>query len=719
MPLPDADTRATAPREKAAAKLPRLNRIGVKLVIAVTAILAVQVTVRSLVEYEADATRFREDFVRAGQLHALGVGRAAGSGMADRDGDGLRRLAETRRFPADTDLLYVAFYDPAGRLLAARDWSGIADLVPPRAAPVAEPLTEPAVLPGAGGAYYRFMAPVTVAPAAASGRPVAAGGAGSASADRGMVVCARAYAPVQARLAEAQKRGLLVSILLLGGAVVVVMLLGRKLVRPIERLVEGTERVAAGDLDTRVDVGPRSDELRFLADRFNRMTEQVRRQREQILAYSQELEAKVADRTAELAETNARLQSANVQLAQLATTDELTGLWNRRRFIEMLQAECRRADRSGADVALAMLDVDRFKAVNDTFGHAFGDRVLQAVATRLNREARTTDIVARYGGEEFMVLMPDTSADEAFNAAERIRRRIAAHSVTDGPRSVDITVSIGISARRADDPADADTLVRLADEALYAAKQAGRNRTRTWADLASERDADIADRTGEVADLQRRMAALTLQAKDALVQSIQGLVRALEARDEYTCHHSENVTRYAVGIAEQMALEGDEVAVIRRAAWVHDIGKIGVPDEVLRKVGPLDERQRRAMRNHALIGVHILEQLPFLERELPIVRHHHERWDGTGYPGGVAGHAIPLGARILAVADTFDALTSDRPYHTAVDVAEALRTLVEESGRQFDPAVVDALLAWVSSAGHRDGNGTDLTPADVLAETPA
>ena len=719
MPLPSADPSTADPPASDRVGPRRLNRIGVKLVVAVAAILAVQVAVRSYVEYQTDAARFREDFVRTGRFHALGVGHAAGVGLAARDRKELQRLAEARRSTADTDLLYIAFYDGAGQLVTARDWSGVPSVIPPQAAPVVEPLTEPAVLPGDRGEYYRFMVPVAVSPTVPDGGPASASAEASAPAERAMVVCARAYAPVQARIAEAQKRGLMVSGLLLGGAVVVVMVIGRRLVRPLHRLVEGTERVAAGDLNTHVDVGRRHDELRLLADSFNRMTGQLREQRQQILAYGRDLEAKVAHRTAELGEANARLQAANSQLAQLATTDELTGLWNRRRFLEMLHAECRRADRSGAALAVAMLDVDRFKAVNDTFGHAFGDRVLQAVATRLNREARTTDIVARYGGEEFMVLMPDTSADEALRAAERIRKRIASHPVVDGARSVDITISLGISGRQGTGGTDAETLVRLADEALYAAKQAGRNRTRSWTDLAPERDGDIADRTGEVADLQRRMAALSLQAKDALVQSIQGLVHALEARDEYTRHHSENVTRYAVGIAEQMALEPEEVAVIRRAARVHDIGKIGVPDEVLRKVGPLDECQRRAMRNHVLIGVHILEQLPFLERELPIVRHHHERWDGTGYPGGVAGHAIPLGARIMAVADSFDALTSDRPYHDAVDVADALRTLTEESGRQFDPAVVDVLLTWISAAGRRIGKAADLTPADVLAEASA
>ena len=689
----------------------RLSRIGVKLVLAVAAILVVQVGVRAWVEFTADARQCRESFLEAGWAHALSVAQGAEYGLLTGDARELRRVADGHRIPSDTDLLYVAFYDADGRLLAARDWSARAGTIPvrttvPHEARVIRDEAE-------GEAFYRFAQPVTVS------REVMDASLGGAAAgpdakERALVVTARSYEPVLRRIAEAQEKVLLVSGLLLGAAVLVATLIGRRLVRPIRRLVEGTERVAEGDLETRVNVGRRRDELGLLADSFNRMTDQLQAQREQIIGYSQRLEETVASRTSELAEANAQQQSANRQLAQLATTDELTGLWNRRRFIEMLRRECRRTDRAGTSLALAMVDVDRFKAVNDTFGHAFGDRVLRAVAAHLGREARATDIVARYGGEEFMVLMPDTDAEEATSAAERIRRCVASHPVADEKRSVEVTISIGISASEEGQPPDPETLVRLADETLYAAKQAGRNCTRTWNQVAAAQGPEVADRTDEVVDLERRMAALSLRAKDAFVQSIHGLVRALEARDPYTRHHSDNVTRYAVAIAGQLGLEPDEVAVIRRAARVHDIGKIGVPDALLRKQGELDGRQRRAMRNHVLIGVHILEQLRFLERELPLVRHHHERWDGEGYPDGISGHAIPRGARILAVADAFDALTSDRPYRRAVGVAEALRVILEGAGTQFDPEVVDALVACIREASRETGKEADLTPADLL-----
>jgi diguanylate cyclase (GGDEF)-like protein/PAS domain S-box-containing protein/putative nucleotidyltransferase with HDIG domain len=421
-----------------------------------------------------------------------------------------------------------------------------------------------------------------------------------------------------------------------------------------------------------------------------------------------------------LLDANARLESANQRLEELATTDALTGLWNRRRFLEVLERECARAARTGRGLAVAMLDVDHFKAVNDTHGHAFGDRVLAEVAAVLKAEARETDTVARYGGEEFVILMPETSAEQAVVAAERIRRRIAAQPVADGKRSVDVTVSLGIRSATGEEAA-AETVVRLADEALYAAKQSGRNCVRTWAEIAHDPAPGPLGQGPEVAALQKQVASLSLQAKDIFVQSIQGLVNALEARDPYARSHSENVTHYAVHVAQEMGLDADEVALIRRAARLHDIGKIGVPDAILRKPSTLTAGERRVMKQHVATGVRILDELRFLEREIPIVRHHHERWDGSGYPDGIKGEAINPMARILAVADAFDALTSDRVYHQAASVPDVLRTLVEESGRQFDPQVVDALLAWVCRVVRDHGGLTEITTAHLLetAEAPA
>jgi len=207
----------------------------------------------------------------------------------------------------------------------------------------------------------------------------------------------------------------------------------------------------------------------------------------------------------------------------------------------------------------------------------------------------------------------------------------------------------------------------------------------------------------------------TAQARDAFFERVRGLARALEERDPWSRGHSEHVTRYALGIAWMLGLDAPEVDALRRAAQVHDVGKIGVPDGILGKPQSLTPEERRLVQQHALIAVQILDQAQCLGHEIPLVRHHHEHWDGTGYPDGIRGCRIPGGARILAVADTFDAVTSRRAYRPPRTIAEAVHVLREESGRQFDPDMVDAMLTWVERIGHGTGKAGHLAPEDLLS----
>ena len=408
------------------------------------------------------------------------------------------------------------------------------------------------------------------------------------------------------------------------------------------------------------------------------------------------------------------LQQANTRLEELATTDELTGLANRRRFMEAIGLETERARRYGSDLALAMIDVDGFKVINDTHGHVFGDRVLVEFAKTLRGGARACDTVARYGGDEFMMLRPETRVEEAVGAVERVRKAFSQRTVSDGRRSLQVTVSAGVSGRQTDGVTTADALVRLADEALYAAKHSGRDRVLAWNQIRHDQAEETLVATDQVETLRREVAKVGLQSKEAFVESLWSLARTLEARDSCTKGHSGNVTGYAVAIAETLRLEPEEIAVVRRAAMVHDIGKVGVPDSILRKRGSLADHERRVIQRHVLISIEILDEMRLLEREVPLVRHHHERWDGKGYPDGIAGNAIPLGARILAAADAFDAITSDRVYRAARSLPEAMQILIEESGRQFDPEVVDALIQWILATGRQAGREGDLTAGDLL-----
>lgn len=409
------------------------------------------------------------------------------------------------------------------------------------------------------------------------------------------------------------------------------------------------------------------------------------------------------------------LEQANQRLKALATTDELTGLCNRRHFLERLDEECKRAKRYGTDLALLMLDVDLFKTINDTYGHAFGDLVLIEAAAVLAHEARNSDVVARYAGDEFMVLMPNATAANALTAAERIRERMTSRNISDGKRAVRGSFSMGISSTDTGTDCSPGSLVSLADEALYAAKQAGRDCVMTWDQVPGDQRAEALLKKQAIEEFQERLDEISHQARQTFVESIQSLTQALEARDHYTKSHSENVTRYAVGIARTMGLGPEEIHVIRRAAMVHDVGKIGLPDSILNKPGRLTPDERRIMEQHVLIGVRILAQLRFLDREVSIVRHHHERCAGSGYPDGISGQMIPLGAQVLAVADAFDAITSDRCYQKARSVAEAVTILAQESGKQFAPDVASALIEWVSDTSRTTGRKGDTTVTDILA----
>jgi len=410
--------------------------------------------------------------------------------------------------------------------------------------------------------------------------------------------------------------------------------------------------------------------------------------------------------------TNARLYQ---QARHDSMTDMLTKVGSRRLFEAKLEAELARSRRYHRPFCVAMVDLDYFKLVNDRYGHAVGDEVLCQFAQALADEKRDSDVLARYGGDEFLLLMPETETPGALSAMERIRCRTESLVF---PNGLTVTVSGGVVQFTPDGAVPAEKLVRFADLALYEAKRKGRNRILQWSGDTPEMQGQHVDQE-RIDELQLRLADVSARSKEVFVQSIWGLVQALEARDKYTKSHSENVMRYGVGLAETMGMRPGEVDVVRRAAMIHDIGKIGVPDNILRKAGPLTDDERLIMQQHPLIGVGILDQMRFLERELPIVRHHHERWDGTGYPDRLADTAIPLGARILAVADSFDAITSDRVYRRSRSINEALQILADEAGTQFDPNAVEAMLRWVESLVAKLPPGKEATPADLLGACEA
>jgi diguanylate cyclase (GGDEF)-like protein len=367
------------------------------------------------------------------------------------------------------------------------------------------------------------------------------------------------------------------------------------------------------------------------------------------------------------------------ELGHAARTDPLTGLLNRRGFHSVFELELDRARRYGQPLALVVGDLDHFKRLNDRFGHGFGDRTLMRLSGILTTATRRIDTVARTGGEEFALLLPETDAHGAFLFAERLR--VAVQDAFAG-ESLLLTMSFGI-ATYPHDARNAHLVLSAADEALYAAKHLGRNRS--------------VIHNPEM----RGLVAQSAGGVDAGIQiaTVVTLAEALDLRDGHTARHSETVGRYAELMARRLGLSDDRVERVRLAGIVHDVGKIAVPDSILQKLGPLDPDEWHEMRKHPETGARLLGGAR-LDDVRSWVLAHHERPDGHGYPRGLVGDEIPLEARIIAVADAYEAMTSDRVYRRALGPELARDQLLEGAGTQFDPDAVDALLTAFEELSH-------------------
>ncbi len=353
------------------------------------------------------------------------------------------------------------------------------------------------------------------------------------------------------------------------------------------------------------------------------------------------------------------------RLARAALTDNLTGLGNHRSFHEDLQREVARRTRSGSYFSIVMLDLNGLKQINDRFGHQAGDDRIRAISDCLRATMRATDTAYRIGGDEFMVLLPTERAWGALEFARRLQEETRRHRTEP-------TVTCGIAESVAFETAD--TLLHRADLALYDAKRSGRQIVLHADGLAPKPNA----RAEEVATRREHRLLAT------------ALARAVDAKDAGTRNHCETVSELCVLIGQALGLDAERIERLRLAGLLHDVGKIGVSDGILRKPGRLDADEATEMSSHVRIG-HAIVASAELEEEAHWVLHHHEHFDGSGYPDGLRGDEIPPESRIILVADAFEAMTADRPYRLARPVPEALAELDGLAGTQFDPVCVDAL----------------------------
>ena len=362
------------------------------------------------------------------------------------------------------------------------------------------------------------------------------------------------------------------------------------------------------------------------------------------------------------------------KLQEEAHHDAKTGLLSARRFMELFDDEVDKAVRSGKPLAVLMCDLDLFRNVNNTYGHLAGDEVLQAIATLLKQTFRSEDLVGRFGGEEFVVLLRNTSRADAAIAAERVRQEVrdTNFAISASPDTLKLTISIGV-ASFPESVHDARNLLHDADLAVYRSKLSGRNRVTIAAPIEEE---------------------VNLSPDGAYARIMESLAFALDARGAAVEGRTLRVTALSLAVAREMGIEeqSSEWRAIEQASLLHDVGKLAISSSVLYKQGPLTDEEWEEMRRHPEIGWAMLNQMEMLRPASLIVLHHHEHFDGTGYPAGIAGDEIPFGARIFTVVDAYDAITSDRPYRAAQPETAAVKEILKNSGTQFDPRVVASLL---------------------------
>jgi diguanylate cyclase (GGDEF)-like protein/PAS domain S-box-containing protein len=391
---------------------------------------------------------------------------------------------------------------------------------------------------------------------------------------------------------------------------------------------------------------------------------------------------------------NNELVKSNEKLKQLSLIDSHTGLFNHHYLVKLIDTEFHRARRYAHPFSVTMLDIDYFKSINDVYGHHFGDLVLKQFARQLKKLVRRYDIVVRFGGEEFVVVSPGSDRSTALMLAEGLLDAINLFNFGDKKHTVKLKLSISVVSYPQDKASRGTNLIELADKIVDKIKETGGNKV-CISSIIKERSHTGVKQDKENSDidfLRNKVAKLTKKASQNLMEAVFAFAKTIKVKDHYTGEHVEKTVQYATEIAKILHLPQEEIEVIRQAAILHDLGKIGISERILNKKTRLTPREFAEIKKHPQIGVDIIRPIQFLRNIIPSVLYHHERWDGRGYPNGLKGEEIPLSARIVAIADVYQALGSDRPYRKAFPADRVIQIINEGSGTQFDPQIVNGLM---------------------------
>jgi diguanylate cyclase (GGDEF)-like protein/PAS domain S-box-containing protein len=389
----------------------------------------------------------------------------------------------------------------------------------------------------------------------------------------------------------------------------------------------------------------------------------------------------------ELIKTNKKLKEASL-------VDFLTGLYNYRYLTSIIEPEFYRAKKHAIPLSIIMFDIDYFKSVNEVYGHKFGDLVLKQFAAQLKRMVHKYDTVVRFSGEEFLVMSP-TIRSQAMNMADNILEKLHLHNFGDKQQTVKLQLSAAVVAYPGDHVFRGIGLVELADQILNRAKEDGGDRVYSSVDIIKRPSVHLEEKP-DVKRLKTKIDQLSKRANQNIVESIFAFAKTIEVKDHYTGEHVEKTVSYATETAKELNLSKEEIWHITQAAILHDLGKIGISERILRKKGKLTKKEYEEIKKHPMIAADILRPLQFFHDIIPLILYHHERWDGKGYPYGLKGEEIPVGSRIVAIADEYQALVSDRPYRKAYSKEKAIEVLKTESNTKYDPEILKVFFKVVS-----------------------